>query len=207
MEAIMYYVISGLAIILVMSVMGFTKAYTSYKLGDIAIKNMGKVTLNPKAHFEIIGFIIFLFFNYGWNAPIETSSLYYKNRKKGNIMVCIMPFIVGIIMAFLSLACYFVVISFLGQSGYIKYIALFFNNLSVYFINFVVFNLIPIYPLYGQKLFQTLLPTNKVLMFSQYEKILQVLIIFLLLSGILQNLLNAISSFIFSIIAIPFGVI
>ncbi len=203
MLVILNYLINGLAILVCITIMGFTKAYTSYKLGDVGIKNMGKVSLNPKNHFEILGFIMFLFLDYGWVAPINTSALYYKDRKKGNILVSIVPFICALVFSFFS----FFIFKMLILAGLDASSAIlrFFNNLSIYFINFLVFNIFPIYPLFGQKLFQTILPTNKSIKLSQYEKIFQLLIIFLLLSGILENLLNNIVIVIFSIISSILG--
>ena len=160
---------------------------------------MGKVSLNPKKHFEIIGFIMFVFFGYGWTAPVDTSALYYKDRKKGNILVSIIPFIVALIFSFLSFFIFKILIE-VGNLSPLNFISVFFNNLSVLFINFLVFNILPVYPLFGQKLFQTILPANKAIKLSQYEKILQVLIIFLLLSGILNKILNIVSISIFKVI-------
>ena len=205
MEIINAYLIKALAILIVITVMGFSKAYTSYKLGDIAIKNMGKVSLNPKKHFEILGFIIFIFFGYGWTAPLDTSSLYYKNRKKGNILVNTIPFLVAIIFAFLS---YFIAkILTLFNLGIALNISIFFSILGAYFINFLVFNIFPIYPLFGQKLFQAILPSNKAIKLSQYEKMLQIVVIFLLISGILQKFLQYISLFILTMISLPVNII
>ncbi len=199
MDVILHYIITSLAALVCITVMGFTKAYTSYKLGDITIKNMGKVSLNPKKHFEIIGFIMFVFFGYGWTEPVDTSALYYKDRKKGNILVSIIPFIVALIFSFLSFFIFKILIEVVDLSP-LNFISVFFNNLSVFFINFLVFNILPVYPLFGQKLFQTILPANKSIKLSQYEKILQVLIIFLLLSGILNKILNIVSISIFKVI-------
>lgn len=199
MDVILHYIITSLAALVCVTVMGFTKAYTSYKLGDITVKNMGKVSLNPKKHFEIIGFIMFVVFGYGWTAPADTSALYYKDRKKGNILVSIMPFIVALILSFLSFFIFKILIE-VGNLSPLNFISVFFNNLSVLFINFLVFNILPVYPLFGQKLFQTILPANKAIKLSQYEKILQVLIIFLLLSGILNKILSIVSISIFKVI-------
>nr|WP_317359158.1 hypothetical protein [uncultured Tyzzerella sp.] len=200
MDAIKYYASIFLATIIVMTTMGFTKAYTSYKLGDIAIKNKGKVSLNPKKHFEIIGFFMFIFFGYGWTAPIDTSPLYYKDRKKGNILVCIVPFIVAFILSFISYIIYSLFQT--GILGNIQFLSTFFANLSILFVKFIVFNIIPMYPLFGLRLFQTILPANKALMLSQYERIVQIVVIILLLSGLLQGVLQFFTTSILNFIII-----
>lgn len=197
-----------LAAIIVMTTMGFVKSYTSYKFGDIAIKNMGKVTLNPKKHFETIGFFLLVFTGgYGWTAPVDTSALYYKNRKRDTILVSIIPLIVALIIAF-GLQVVFVFIEMIKiPSIFQMFISLFIPILILCFVKFAIFNLIPIYPLFGQKLFQTILPANKALMLSQYDKILQVIVIMILLFGWLNFILDPIVRFIINIMSIITGVL
>ena len=196
MDVIIHYLIISLAVIIVMTVMGFSKAYTSYKLGDVAIKNIGKVSLNPKRHFEILGFIMFVFFGYGWTAPIDTSSVYYKDRKKGNLLVSIVPFIVAFICAFICSIIY-----------KIDILPNFSSTLGILFIKFIVCNIFPIYPFFGQKLFQTVLPSNKAIKLAQYDKMLQIAFIFLLFSGFFQRFLDMLSLFILNIIFLPISFI
>ncbi len=197
-----------LAAIIVMTTMGFIKAYTSYKFGDIAIKNMGKVTLNPKKHFEIIGFFLLVFTGgYGWTAPVDTSALYYKNRKRDTILVSVIPLIVALVIAF-GLQVLFIFVEMIKTPSIFQmFISLFIPVLVTYFVKFAVFNLIPIYPLFGQKLFQAILPTNKALMLSQYDKIIQLLVIMFLLFGWLDFILNPIVNFITSIMSMITGVL
>lgn len=189
MQIIIFYLIKAICALIVITLNGFMKAYISYKLGDNRIKNMGKVSLNPKKHFEIIGFILFMFFGCGWVAPIEISNIYYKDRKKGTILVCALPLIMSLFFAFILIFLKNLVFFKLGISM-LRDGKLFLEMLIRYFISFVIFNLIPIYPLYGHKILQTILPANKAIVFSQYEKLLQILVIILLISGILQNALN-----------------
>ena len=196
MTTIIYYLTMFLSALFVMTVMGFSKAYTSYKLGDIAIKNKGKVSLNPKKHFEIIGFVLIAFFEYGWTAPVDTSSLYYKNRKRDNILVCVVPLIFAIVLAFIFYMIA-ILISML-EFNYISILSTFCMMIATLLVKFAVFNILPIYPLFGQKLFQTILPANKALVLSQYEKIIQVLIILLVLMGYLQKVLDIVSNAILS---------
>lgn len=196
MTTIIYYLTMCLSALFVMTVMGFSKAYTSYKLGDIAIKNKGKVSLNPKKHFEIIGFVLIVFFGYGWTAPVDTSSLYYKNRKRDNILVCVVPLVFAIILAFVFYI--IVVLTSILEINYINIISSFCMTIATLLVKFAVFNILPIYPLFGQKLFQTILPANKALALSQYEKIIQVLIILLILMGYLQKVLDIASNAILS---------
>lgn len=198
MNTILSYLAMFLAAIIVVTVAGFSKAYISYKLGDKQIKAMGKVSLNPKKHFEIIGFIMLVFFQYGWCAPIETSSMYYKNRKMGNILVSVLPLGICIFLAVILKNVY--VLFPFSHSILWVFLSKLINMLIIYFVNFSILNIIPIYPLFGEKLFQAILPPSKSFKLSQYGKVLQMIVIFLLLFGLLQKVLNIISFFILKVI-------
>ena len=60
----------------------FVRAVTSTLLGDKKPRQDGRLTLNPVRHFEPIGFILAFLTGCGWGKPVETSALYYKNRKQ-----------------------------------------------------------------------------------------------------------------------------
>ncbi len=59
-------------------------ALVSYQLGDPTPKLQGRVTLNPLAHIDPIGFITLLFIGFGWGVPVEIDPRYYKNRRAEN---------------------------------------------------------------------------------------------------------------------------
>ncbi|MCB9060169.1 MAG: site-2 protease family protein [Halobacteriovoraceae bacterium] len=65
-------------------------AMMSYKFGDPTAKYAGRLTLNPQAHFDLIGTIIFPLVGvllggvmFGWAKPVPIDPRYYKNYKKG----------------------------------------------------------------------------------------------------------------------------
>ena len=61
---------------------GFCQAFTSDRLGDPTPRNMGKLTMNPLKHIDIIGFIFIVFFGFGWCRPVQVNSRYYKHIKR-----------------------------------------------------------------------------------------------------------------------------
>ncbi len=48
------------AILIGMTVHEWAHAFAAYKLGDPTAKNLGRMTLNPIAHFDIFGFLCLL---------------------------------------------------------------------------------------------------------------------------------------------------
>ena len=82
----------------------FVRALTSTVLGDTYPKSQGQVTLNPVKHFEPIGFLMMLYSGgFGWGKPVETSALYYKNRKRDTLLVAILPTVVNLILGLVFL--------------------------------------------------------------------------------------------------------
>ncbi|UKI36942.1 MAG: site-2 protease family protein [Clostridiales bacterium] len=51
---------------LAISVHETAHGYAAYKMGDPTAKYSGRLSLNPFAHFDLIGFLCMLFFHFGW---------------------------------------------------------------------------------------------------------------------------------------------
>src|SRR6185503_17064321 len=69
-------------------------AWTSEKFGDYTGRYQGRITLNPIAHIDPIGTILFPLISMftsvpllGWAKPVETNPLLWKDKKKANISV------------------------------------------------------------------------------------------------------------------------
>lgn len=189
MDTIFYYVMNAVSIIIVTTLFEYTKAVTSTMQGDSVPKNTGKLTLNPAKHFEPIGFLLFLFTGYGWANPVETSSRNYKERKTGTLITYLTPIVAAVILAMVLN----VIVSMMsGVNDLTKYIRLFTALISKNFAAIAVFNLIPVYPMNGSWIIRCILNPNQAIKYGQYEKPLQILIIFMLLLGWLTPVLDAI---------------
>lgn len=195
MNTIIHYLIIALCIMIVICSINFIRAFTSYKLGDVTVKNRGYLTLSPKVHVDILGFILGMFFSYFWVNPIDVNPSYYKNRKGGNFILFLVPMISSLVLCSISGA-------LSNLLGGVAYVSDFFGLLSACYVNFFVFNLIPVQPLYARDLLKSLLPINKSFTFSNYEKFFQLLVMFLLITGLLNGVLTTLSSLIFSIVVI-----
>ncbi|MBR1442216.1 MAG: site-2 protease family protein [Firmicutes bacterium] len=196
-QIIIVYLIEAIAIIFATTVHEFTKALVSYRLGDELPKKDGKITLNPIKHFEPVGFLLMLFLGYGWGAPVRTSALYYKDRKKGTIITYTVPIIVNLLFGVIFFAAskfrVFISLEAFDPSGYVWFILW---QFSVFNLKLAVFNLIPVYPLCANKILGVLLDSNKSIVYSQYEKIFQLVMIMLLIFPILRTALDYIVTFI-----------
>lgn len=184
-------------ILICVTVFEFLKAAVSTVQGDTVPKNRGWLTLNPVKFFEPIGFFLFLFYGFGWGHSAETSSVMYKDRKKGTLMTYGLPivicFLLGVLLAKVALLINI-------TSDMLGYVVLFINMLAVYFINIAVFNIIPLTPMAGSKLLKVFLSPNAAISFTQNEKLFQMIFMFLWFLGYVPSLLQVVVSFVYKII-------
>lgn len=185
------------ALLIAVTIHEFTRAVASTHFGDVLPKSKGRLTLNPLNHIEPIGLIL-LFYSggFGWGKPVETSALYYKDRKRNTLSVAIAPSIANLILGFLfaMLLCF---LPNLGSST----VATILYQCAYYNVAIAIYNILPVYPMDGAKVLAQFLPANKYYQYMQYEKIIQMIVIFLVLfgtfSGIFSTIINAILSFVF----------
>ena len=127
-------------------------AWVSYKLGDPTPKLQGRVTLNPLAQIDPVGFIALLFIGFGWGIPVEIDPRHYKNRRSGELLVSLAGVTANLITAVIFALIFRLAESHMSYAFYqgagqvLMQILLY-----VVYINLVlmVFNLIPVPPLDG----------------------------------------------------------
>jgi Zn-dependent protease len=126
-------------------------AFVAWKLGDPTAKSQGRITLNPLAHLDPLGTVMFAFtalltsFPFGWAKPVPVDPRYFRRPKEGMALVAA----AGPAMNFLAaLACLFVFrhveLSELGEDV----------MRNAYVVNVVlgIFNLVPVPPLDGSRI-------------------------------------------------------
>src|SRR3970282_2787183 len=75
----------------------------AYRLGDPTAKNAGRLTLNPLAHLDLVGTLVFLVTRMiGWAKPVPVNPLYFKNPRKGMLWVALAGPATNMLLAVLS---------------------------------------------------------------------------------------------------------
>lgn len=204
----------------------FAHGIVAYWNGDDTAKLQGRLNVNPVKHFDPIGFLMLAIVGFGWAKPVPINPTRFREYKKGMITVSVAGVICNFLIAFVAtglFALYLfatksaVMTIVMYSAGYYAfyYFAYLLQYIVIINLTLMAFNLIPVYPLDGFRLVETLAkPDNGYVAFNyRYGSFL--LLGILLLSTILGNIspyldvlgmyMNAITGMLQSIFNAVFG--
>lgn len=198
-DGIFSLILSIPAVLLAITVHEFGHAFAAYKLGDDTPVRQGRLSLNPMDHVDPLGIAMLLFAHIGWGKPVQVNPRNYNRNisvEKADAIVSfagpLMNFITAIIFALIYCAIY----KFAG-------LAFFTSNIGFIIISIVasivtmniglgVFNMIPLPPLDGSKIFLPILPRNAKFWFIQHEQMFYFIFLAIWITGIAGNLISPI---------------
>ena len=136
----------------------FAHAKVADMLGDSTPRSMGRLTLNPMAHLDLIGSIAFLIGGFGWAKPVMVDTSNFCDPRTDYTLVSIAGPASNVLMAFLG----YLALRFLGSYGLLtnESLELVLTLIVVYNINFAILNMMPIPPLDGSRIITSLLPRD-----------------------------------------------
>ena len=162
----------------------FTRALLSTIFGDNYPRSQKRLTLNPIRHFEPIGFLMMFYSGgFGWGKPVETSALYYKNRKRDTLLVAILPSVVNAVLAIVFMGIYVI----FRRSGGNAYLIALLNYLAYYNMGLAMYNILPVAPMDCVKVLAVLMPANQYFKYMQNEKMIQMIFLFMLFFGLITG--------------------
>lgn len=174
--------------------------WVAHKLGDSTAKALGRLTLNPIPHIDILGSVIipgFLLilntgFLFGWAKPVPYNPLNLKDPDKGGAIIALSGPVINIIIgltAGLSARLLHSQFSTDATEGVIVILGM------IAVINFIlaIFNLFPIPPLDGSKVLFAFVPiSNEMKMQLERNGMLFVILFIFLFSAIFWEVVSAI---------------
>jgi len=155
------------AVIIAITFHEYAHALAADKLGDDTPRMQGRLNLNPMSHIDPVGFMLLMFAGFGWGKPVQINPRNFNrniNMDKGEAIVSLagplMNFMIAIVSAIILGAVYMGgnATFFYSTIGNIIYILL--QELVIINIGLGVFNLIPLPPLDGSKIFINFMPYN-----------------------------------------------
>ncbi|QZY55004.1 site-2 protease family protein [Crassaminicella profunda] len=147
-------------IIIGLSLHEYAHAQVAVWMGDDTPRLQGRLSLNPSAHLDPIGFFLILIAGFGWAKPVEVNEMNFKSRKRDDILVSIagpmMNLLISIFFLILMKILSQTPITFLPYNLYNTIMEVFDYTVWINIVLFV-FNLLPIPPLDGSHIFFGLL--------------------------------------------------
>lgn len=140
-------------LIIAISVHEFAHAATADRLGDPTPRSQGRLTLNPLAHLDPLGTLMLLVFHFGWGRPVifDPYNLAHPRRDAGLISLA------GPVSNILTA----VALALLFRLGIIPLLLIPFVYATIILnVTLAIFNLVPVYPLDGEKILAAILPRD-----------------------------------------------
>ena len=166
----------------------------AYRLGDNTAKRMGRLSLNPLKHVDLMGLIMMALFRFGWAKPVPVDMRNFKNPKAGMALTARAGPVSNVVLAFAAVVlCNFVMFlaDRLGSTWLLLALAQFFVYVEIISAGLAVFNVFPIPPLDGSKVLFALLSDRAYDRLMRYEKYGMGLLMALLVTGAIDRPLGA----------------
>ena len=193
------------AVLIAITFHEYAHAWVADRLGDETPSMQGRITLNPLKHLDPVGFILLLFAGFGWGKPVEINTRNFNRNvsmEKGEILVSlagpVMNFILAIIFAIILGAVYMFAPAslFSNTVGELLYILL--QECIIINIGLGIFNLLPLPPLDGSKIFINLFPYNARRWIMEHEQIFYYAFLIIWITGIAALIISPIISFLYN---------
>lgn len=173
----------------------------------------GRLTLNPMAHLDPFGFILLLFAGVGWGRPVMINpNNFTSNKSKAacEAWVSLAGPLTNFILAIIFTVIYYALGICAPSSQFVGIISLLVLYTIYINIGLGVFNLIPLPPLDGEKIFRNILPYNALQWLDRNSNTLQLIFMILWITGLLGYIVSpvvtVISNVLFKGIGTIFGI-
>lgn len=153
--------------------------FVAYLCGDNTAKSLGRLSLNPIKHIDIIGAICMLLFRFGWAKPVPINARYFKKPKRDIALSALAGPVANILLGFIGCFLYSLSLHLLenvsfASQNFAYWLCyswlLFLFNFTWLNISLALFNLIPLPPLDGSRILFAFLPDKAYFKVMRYER-------------------------------------
>lgn len=173
--------------------------WAALRCGDPTARMLGRLTLNPVPHIDPMGMGVFVFtalftpFVFGWAKPVPVNPRHFRNYRRGMLLVSAAGPLTNMLLALTFAACLRVLLlapaEFIMNTAPGEFLLQMFQVGIAANFTLAWINLLPIPPLDGGHILETLLPGQIALQFQRLERYGFLLLVLLIASGALSAVL------------------
>lgn len=163
-----------LVLMISLTVHEFAHAYSADKFGDPTPRSMGRVTLDPRRHLDIFGTILFIIVGIGWAKPVLVNTSRFRNPRVMNVIVSFLGPFSNLLLGFIGVL---VMVSFLTSGMMVSWSIGLRDAFLIFFQYFIqlnvllfILNLLPLPPLDGYRILESVLPERIMAQIRPYEQ-------------------------------------
>ncbi len=146
-------------------------------LGDRTAELNGRITLDPRAHLDVVGTLMLFFLHIGWAKPVPVNPFNFKNPRRDMALTSIAGPFANFLIALISGFILSLLFHFYPHANLI-YLFRIFLMLNV---SLMLFNLIPVPPLDGSKILAYFIPKEYHYQYDRYLNYGPIVLIILIL--------------------------
>ena len=176
----------------------FAHAWVADKLGDTTPRAQGRLTLNPLSHIDPFGLILLLFANIGWGKPVQINPRNFNSNKSietCEALVSLAGPLINLILAFIFMIIYYALYYFVTCPTIILLIIFYIITVNI---GLGIFNLLPIPPLDGSKIFARFLPYNAKAWIDRNMQYIYIVFLILWITNVLSWIVSPVISVVFN---------
>lgn len=185
------YVARALALITAIPVHEAAHAWASDRLGDPTARLAGRMSLNPLRHFDFLGALCMLIVGFGWAKPVPVAAVsHFRHPRRDMALSAAAGPLSNLLLAYLCMVLYKLVLYLVPATQAWIFVMLVLNAMLNVNITLAVFNLLPVPPLDGSRIFNVFLPPRFYFGIMRYERYIMIALFACLYFGLLDRPLS-----------------
>lgn len=182
-------IISAPAILIALTLHEFAHGWVAYRCGDPTAKMMGRLSLNPLKHLDIVGTLLLFTVGFGYAKPVPINPRNFKHPHRDDFLVSIAGITMNLILFALFGNAFLWYINFApGEvKEYMYYLLYYCAEVNACL---AVFNLIPLPPLDGYHVLNDIILKRPLFATQKQAQVGQGIMLLLIVTGILDKYIS-----------------
>lgn len=187
------YVARAIALLTAIPFHEMAHAWASDRLGDPTAKQCGRLSMNPLRHFDPLGALCMILVGFGWAKPVPVAAVHnFRHPRRDMALSAAAGPAANLLLAYVWMVCYKIIYYFgyAPESLLWQFVVGVLLTMIQVNITLAVFNLLPVPPLDGSRIFNLLLPARWYFRIMKYERYIMLGLFVFLFFGFLDRPLS-----------------